>query len=116
MPSIPRPKIIWPDFGCLRRGIPLKALGSAVYSGRGFTSDQPLAAFFEAPDPPDLEGYQVFRKFQLETCQIAGGFYSIAGRARLLRRIVDLMLGAYGPYARLQTVADVPRNLRLVAE
>ena len=100
----------------LRRGMPLKALGEAVYSGRGFTSNQPLAKFFEHPDRPDREAYDIFRRYQLETCQVVGGFYAATGRARLLRRIVDIMLDAHGPYARRKVATEPHSALRLAAK
>ena len=100
----------------LRRGIPLKALGEAVYSGRGFTSAQSLADFFDDPTSPDLNAYQTFRTYQLQTTQVLGGYYAAAGRARLNRRIVDMMLSDLGPYARQKNVSDRTRHIKLVSE
>ena len=81
----------------LRRGIPLKSMGEAVYSGRGFTSPQALEDFFRDPIGPDLDAYKVFRRFQLETCQIPGGYYATFRRAKLYRRVVDMMLSEFWP-------------------
>ena len=84
----------------LWRGVPVKCLGRAVYAKPGLVSDQPLAAFFAAPDPPDADAYRDFRRFLVETSQVPGGFYSARGRRQLLPRLVDLMLDPADPYAR----------------
>ena len=83
----------------LWRGLPVKAFGRAVYGQRGFTSDQPLAAFFARPMPGDTAGYLRFRQFLLMTSQIPGSYYSEIGRLRLQRRIIDLMHSETDPYA-----------------
>jgi capsular polysaccharide export protein len=84
----------------LWRGIPVNCLGRAVYAKPGLVSDQPLAAFFAAPHRPDTDAYRDFRRFLVETSQIAGGFYSAHGRRQLLSRLVDLMLDPADPYVR----------------
>ena len=84
----------------LWRGIPVKALGPAVYAKPELVSAQPLDRFFAAPDRPDPEAYRDFRRYLAETCQVAGGFYAARARHRLLSRLVDLMLDANDPYAR----------------
>lgn len=76
----------------LWRGLPLKAFGRAVYSLPEFVSDQPLTAFFANPRGPDVSAYRLYRQFLLETSQIAGGYYSAAGRRVARRRAIDLML------------------------
>lgn len=82
----------------LWRGIPLKSFGTAVYNKPDFVSDQPIAAFFAAPNRPDLQAYREYRQFLLETSQVPGGFYSASGRKQLLRHVVDKMLAATDPY------------------
>ena len=82
----------------LRRGLPLKAMGRAVYCRDGFTSGQALVRFFADPAPPDLAAYRAYRRYLLSTCQVPGGFYSALGRRKLVRRIVDMMLSSHGPY------------------
>jgi capsular polysaccharide export protein len=99
----------------LWRGLPVKAFGRAVYGKPGFTSDQPLPAFFADPIPPDLAAYRAYRQFLLKTCQVRGGFYSARGRRELLRRITDLMLAEASPYAAFrQSGAASGQQLRLV--
>ncbi|NRA99870.1 MAG: capsule biosynthesis protein CapA [Rhodobacteraceae bacterium] len=76
----------------LWRGLPVKALGTAVYSRRELVSDQSLPDFFAAPRPPDAGAYDIFRSYLLRSCQFSGGFYSAAGRRELLPEITDALL------------------------
>ena len=74
-----------------------------------------LADFFRAPVRPDTRAYRDYRRYLLETSQIAGGFYSARGRRQLLRQIVDMMLSAEDPYEALRLGTAAPRQqLRLV--
>ncbi|WP_037293295.1 capsule biosynthesis protein [Roseobacter sp. CCS2] len=101
----------------LWRGIPLKAFGTAVFSKPEFVSDQPLPAFFAAPQRPDAQAYREYRQFLLETSQVPGGFYSASGRQQLLRELVDRMLDDQDPYDALlaQQTGGVP-PLRVVRD
>jgi len=94
----------------LWRGIPVRALGRAVYARPGLVSDQPLAEFFARPDRPDARMYLDFRSYLLETSQVPGGFYSAAGRRRLLRQVADLMLAPEDPYDALSLGTATPRQ------
>ncbi|MEM9394824.1 MAG: capsule biosynthesis protein CapA [Pseudomonadota bacterium] len=104
----------------LWRGIPVKALGRAVYCKPGLTSDQPLGAFFQDPQPPNRQTYREFRRFLLETSQVTGGFYAKRGRRKLLRRVVDLMLAESDPYDALRirdkTEHHSPQTVRTFAQ
>ncbi len=86
----------------LWRGLPVKAFGRAIYGGRGFTSEQSLVHFFARPDPPDMAAYTRFRHYLLATSQLIGSYYSAAGRAQLMRRIIDLIHSESDPYALLK--------------
>ena len=100
----------------LWRGLPLKALGEAIYARPGFTSQQPLAKFFSDPMPPDHQAYLIYRAYLLQTSQIGGGFYSRQGRKEALRRIPDVMLAAKDPYDRLATrPASVRQQIHIVS-
>ncbi|MFT4961127.1 MAG: capsular polysaccharide export protein [Paracoccaceae bacterium] len=94
----------------LWRGIPLKVFGSAVYAKPDFVSGQALHAFFAAASRPDSLAYKDYRRFLLETSQVAGGFYSSRGRRRLLRHVVDMMLSQDDPYDALKTGSAAPRQ------
>ncbi|MCX7889360.1 MAG: capsule biosynthesis protein CapA [Rhodobacteraceae bacterium] len=94
----------------LWRGLPVRAFGRAVYARPGLVSDQPLHAFFAAPDRPDMRAYRDFRAYLLETSQVPGGFYSAAGRRRLLRQAADLLLAPEDPYDALSLGRATPRQ------
>jgi capsular polysaccharide export protein len=99
----------------LWRGIPLKTFGEAVYAKPEFVSTKPLADFFAGAERPDRKAYTDYRRYLLETSQIAGGFYSARGRRQLLRQAVDMMLSADDPYDALHSGTAAPRQqLRLV--
>jgi capsular polysaccharide export protein len=99
----------------LWRGLPLKVFGDAVYAKPEFVSDQPLAEFFARPQRPDSRAYRDFRRYLLETSQVAGGFYSSRGRREILRQVVDMMLQPEDPYDALAAGNAAPRQqLRLV--
>ncbi|WP_111732007.1 capsule biosynthesis protein [Roseovarius amoyensis] len=99
----------------LWRGIPLKTFGAAVYAKPEFVSGKSLRAFFAQPERPDRRAYADFRRYLLETSQVAGGFYSSSGRRQLLRQAVDMMLNPDDPYDALESGTAAPRQqLRIV--
>ncbi len=99
----------------LWRGIPLRTFGQAVYAKPEFVSTKPLRDFFAGAERPDRKAYADYRKYLLETSQIAGGFYSARGRRQLLRQAVDMMLAADDPYDALKSGTAAPRQqLRVV--
>ena len=99
----------------LWRGIPLKTFGAAVYAKPEFVSTQPLAEFFAAAERPDAQAYRDFRRYLLETSQVAGGFYSARGRRQLMRHVTDMMLAEADPYDALSLGTAAPRQqLRVV--
>ena len=85
----------------LWRSLPVRAIGQSVFKKDGLVSRQPLADFFDAPTPPDRASYLDYRRFLLQTSQVAGGYYTAKGRAALTRRVVDMILSDYGPYENL---------------
>lgn len=94
----------------LWRGIPLKTFGAAVYAKPEFVSTKPLAEFFAGATRPDREAYTIYRRYLLETSQVAGGFYSARGRRQLLRQTVDMMLATEDPYEALKSGTAAPRQ------
>ena len=99
----------------LWRGIPLKVFGKAVYDKPEFVSEQPLRDFFKGAARPDSRAYKDYRRFLLETSQVAGGFYSARARRQLLRQVVDMMLSPEDPYDAFKSGTSAPRQqLRLV--
>lgn len=99
----------------LHRGIPLKVFGTAVYSKPEFVSDLPIEQFFATPQRPDNRAFKDYRRYLLETSQVAGGFYSARGRRQLLRQVVDMMLDSRDPYDALRSGKAPPRHqLRVI--
>ena len=85
----------------LWRGLPLKALGRAVYCKPSLVSDQPLQTFFQNPSAPNRDDYDIFRKFLLETSQIRGGFYTRFGRAALIDAVLPWILDDKSQYEKI---------------
>ena len=99
----------------LWRGLPLKVFGQAVYDKEAFVSTQNLRDFFAGPTRPNTRAYRDYRRYLLETSQIAGGFYATTGRQQLLRQVVDMMLAAEDPYDALLSGTATPRQqLRVI--
>ena len=99
----------------LWRGIPLRIFGDAVYAKPEFISTAPLREFFARAERPDRAAYAEYRRYLLETSQVAGGFYSTSGRRQVLRQVVDMMLSREDPYDALESGTAAPRQqLRLV--
>jgi capsular polysaccharide export protein len=94
----------------LWRGIPLKVFGAAVYAKPEFVSEQPLAEFFAHPSRPYRKAYGEYRRYLMETSQVAGGFYSARGRRELMRQVVDMMLAPEDPYDALAKGTAPPRQ------
>jgi capsular polysaccharide export protein len=75
----------------LDHGIPVKALGRAVYDLKGLTHQGTLDGFWQAPTRPDPRLFDAFRKVVAHTCLIEGDVFSrdglasaVAGAARQL--------------------------------
>jgi capsular polysaccharide export protein len=101
----------------LWRGLPVLALGRAVYAKPGIVSNQSLDAFFAAPRRPDQQAYWQFRRFLSETSQLRGSFYSQSGIAELLGTLPTAILTPVDAYERvlgdhplsdLATIAPTP--------
>lgn len=80
------------------RGIPVRLSGVSVFSKPEFASPQSYKEFFASPQKPDRDSFLEYRSYLLETSQIAGGFYTVSGRAEALRAVVDLMMAPGHPY------------------
>ena len=91
----------------LWRGLPVAALGRAVYAKPGLVSNQSLAAFFAGPRRPDQQAYWQFRRFLAETSQLIGSFYSRPGIAALLETLPAAMLSPVDAYDRVLAAAPV---------
>lgn len=99
----------------LWRGLPVKTMGTSVYTKPELTSSQSLADFFAAPHMPDLPAYRDYRRYLLATSQIPGGFYSKRSRVRLIRQSVDLLLSSQDPYQLLSESQEAPmQQIKLI--
>lgn len=85
----------------LWRGLPVKAMGRAVYDKPGIVSHQSLAEFLTDPKAPNAVAYRQYRDFLLESSQVPGGYYSERSRGHALRIVADLMLAPEDPYVAL---------------
>lgn len=94
----------------LWRGLPVKAMGQAVYGKPGLVSPQPLAEFFTAPTAPDAASHATYRAFLLATSQLPGGFYGRRNRAALLHHCLPALISASGPYEDPGAIARLGRN------
>ena len=85
----------------LWRGLPVLAMGRAVFDKPGIVSRQTLDDFLRHPERPDARTYRDYRAYLLETSQVPGGFYAARSRAHALRLVVDMMLAPHDPYQAL---------------
>lgn len=65
----------------LRDGIPVKALGNAVFNVAGLTCQSSLDAFWHDPQPPDRRLMATFLRALIGTTQVTGGYYERAAQA-----------------------------------
>jgi capsular polysaccharide export protein len=92
----------------LWRGLPVAALGRAVYDKPGLVSDQPLEGFFADPRRPDQQAYWQYRQFLSKTSQRLGSFYSRPGIAALLDALPRVILAKADPYGQVLALAPAP--------
>jgi capsular polysaccharide export protein len=78
----------------LASGVPVMALGSAVYALPGITHDGLLDTFWTAPQPPDPAVYTAFRKVLHATCLVRGGLASESATRILVRNSVERLLAS----------------------
>lgn len=81
----------------LRRGRPVKVLGSAVFGAPGLSYPGPLDAFWGAPTPPDPALVDAFFRLMADKYQVRGNFYSASGTDAAAEAIVARLL-AGGPW------------------
>lgn len=75
----------------LRRGVPVKLLGKAVFDREGLVDRQPLDAFWQAPRPPEPGRAETFLKALAWTSLVRGNFDGSGaadGAANLAERIL----------------------------
>lgn len=72
----------------LAEGVPVVALGHAVYDIADITYQRGLDAFWQNPVAPDAETFAAFRRVLIERCLIPGGFFSEEALAKVVRHAV----------------------------
>ncbi|RVU03262.1 capsular biosynthesis protein [Novosphingobium umbonatum] len=76
----------------LASGVPVKALGTAIYAMEGITDQQPLGRFWGAPTPPDSATYDAFCRLLHHRCLVRGGLASQSAIAILISNAVERLL------------------------
>ncbi len=77
----------------LAMGVPVVALGHAVYDVPDITHQDGLDAFWTDPVAPDAETFAAFRRVLVERCLIPGGFFSEEAIAKVVRHAVARLEG-----------------------
>ena len=75
----------------LAAGVPVMALGEAVYNLPGLTHQKDLKRFWIRAQKPSLDLYDAFRRVLVDRCLVRGGFYSEDGLNLLISGAVERM-------------------------
>jgi capsular polysaccharide export protein len=89
----------------LEKGIPVLALGLAIYDIAGLTHQRPLGTFWSEPSPPDMALYQAFKCVLASRCLLPGDFFSKAGIELLVAAAIDRLEASGKQHA---AVLDLP--------
>jgi capsular polysaccharide export protein len=81
----------------LALGVPVIALGQAVYDIEDITFQGRLDDFWSDPGHPDQETFLAFRRVLIDRCLVAGGFFS----EQALMKVTD------GVIARLEAASPI---------
>ena len=77
----------------LRRGVPVKVMGRAVYDIEGLTHQGPLSDFWETPEVVDPELAEGLIRAMAAKIQVKGSFYDREGQSAAIRSLVSILLG-----------------------
>jgi capsular polysaccharide export protein len=77
----------------LAAGKPVIVLGDAIYDVPGITHQGHLDRFWDAPQAPDMELYDAFRRVLHEHCLVRGGLASQSATETLVENSIDRLLG-----------------------
>lgn len=72
----------------LDMGVPVVALGHAVFDIPDVTYQDGLDRFWSDPTPPDAVTFNAFRRVLVERCLVPGGFFSEEALAKVVRHAV----------------------------
>lgn len=98
----------------LRLGVPLKVMGNAVFDMPGLTVQQPLDAFWHAPEPPDRKLVEDFLRVLTGTIQVRGGYYEPASQQHAVAEAIERLEQGLYPLPPLSTDALARRTARRV--
>lgn len=85
----------------LTEGCPVYTLADPIYNFAGMTSQQPLGAFWQQPDEPDMDIVRAFRKVVIHTTQINGGLYSKEGIGVAIQNMIPVLTSDVSPLEAL---------------
>lgn len=77
----------------LAMGVPVVALGQAIYDMPDITFQNGLDAFWQKPIAPDADTFAAFRRVLIERCLIPGGFFSEEALEKVVRHAVARLEG-----------------------
>ena len=73
----------------LHAGVPVKALGNAVFDVPGLTCQEPLDRFWKSPPAPDPDLMAAFLRALVGTTQVKGGYYEPASQSSAIAGFID---------------------------
>jgi capsular polysaccharide export protein len=81
-------------------GLPVIALGKAVYDVAGLTFQGELDDFWNGPTPPEAALFDAFRRVLAARCLIPGSFFNEAGLTLAVHAAIDRLEATYARPAR----------------
>ena len=101
----------------LAHGVPVIALGQAVYDIAGITFQGGLDAFWASPGRPDADLYAAFCRVLINRCLVPGGFFSEDGLARVTDGVIARFesVGLRAPVPQGDRKARMASSDRLIA-
>jgi capsular polysaccharide export protein len=79
----------------LANGLPVIALGKAVYDIPGLTFQGELDEFWQMASPPDAELFDAFRRVLAARCLLPGSFFNEAGLRLAVDAAVERLEASY---------------------
>lgn len=84
----------------LTGGLPVIALGKAIYDIAGLTHQGELDDFWSTPAPPDSQLFDAFRRVLANRCLIPGSFFNETGLTLAVNAAVERLEATYARPAR----------------
>jgi capsular polysaccharide export protein len=99
----------------MHAGVPVKALGNAVFDVPGLTCQSPLDRFWASPPRPDPELMAAFLRALAGTTQVKGGYYERASQECAIAGFIDRLENRPYPLPCLTPEDFAARPPRLAA-